>query len=166
MASMFLSSSKTCRQLPSSLSEKSRWWPVMHRVPLLGGWSGCRSTTSSTLAVLICSDSSITNPSKITLRCWTSLCTSGQITCEKTKAPSSPHCWVGSTAVVFCLFDDKESINRYFCLLSITRHYCCCTFPHTAHWALETKMCWLRRHKAEVHVSWETAALRCVTYGW
>lgn len=63
MASMFLSSSKTCRELPSSLSEKSRWWPVIHRVPLLGGCRGCRSTTSSTLAVLICSENSISSSS-------------------------------------------------------------------------------------------------------
>lgn len=62
MASMFLRSSRTCRELPSSLSEKSRWWPVMHRVPLLGGCSGCRSTTSATLAVLMCSENSISSP--------------------------------------------------------------------------------------------------------
>uniref|UniRef100_G3NW69 Family with sequence similarity 167 member B n=1 Tax=Gasterosteus aculeatus TaxID=69293 RepID=G3NW69_GASAC len=30
-ASMFLRSSNTCRQPPSSLSEKSRWWPVTHK---------------------------------------------------------------------------------------------------------------------------------------
>nr|AAL89663.1 hypothetical protein [Takifugu rubripes] len=30
MASTFLRSSRTCRELPSARSEKSRWWPVIH----------------------------------------------------------------------------------------------------------------------------------------
>lgn len=60
MASMFLRSTNTCRELSPSLSEKRRWWPVTHRVPLVGGWNGCRRTTSSTFAVLMCSENSIT----------------------------------------------------------------------------------------------------------
>lgn len=101
MASMFLRSSKTCRWVPSSLSEKSRWWPVMHRVPLLGGWSGCRSTTSSTLAVLMWSENSIspTSSSKPP-RCWnfnwSGLAPSQQITSsppwEENESTLPPRC--------------------------------------------------------------------------
>lgn len=59
MASMFLRSSRSCLELSSSLSENSRWWPVTHSVPLLGGRWRSRSTTSSTLAVLMCSENSM-----------------------------------------------------------------------------------------------------------
>lgn len=59
IASMFLSSKRSCHELSPLLSEKSRWWPVTHSVPFIGAWNGCFSTTSSTFAVLICSENSI-----------------------------------------------------------------------------------------------------------
>lgn len=59
MASMFLRSNKTSRELSPSLLEKSRWWPVTHNVPCVGGWNGRLRTTSSTFAVFMCSENSI-----------------------------------------------------------------------------------------------------------
>lgn len=59
MASMFLRSNKTSRELSPSLLEKSRWWPVTHNVPCIGGWNGRLRTTSSTFAVFMCSENSI-----------------------------------------------------------------------------------------------------------
>lgn len=59
MASMFLRSSRSCQVLSSSLSENRRWCPVTHSAPLRGPREATLSTTSSTLAVLICSENSI-----------------------------------------------------------------------------------------------------------
>lgn len=59
MASMFLRSSRSCQVLASSLSENRRWCPVTHSVPLRGGRDVTLSTTSITLAVLMCSENSI-----------------------------------------------------------------------------------------------------------
>lgn len=136
MASMFLRSNKTCRESLSSLSEKSRWWPVMHRVPLLGGCSGCRSTTSSTLAVLMCSANSISPPFKHpksvcrTLFLFFLNCRSGRaapqsrprLSCKKTKAGFllCTHSWLGSVAAALCLIGDKKSINRRSFIFSLT----------------------------------------------
>lgn len=59
MASMFLRSSRSCQVLSSSLSENRRWCPVTHSAPDRGAREATLSTTSSTLAVLICSENSI-----------------------------------------------------------------------------------------------------------
>lgn len=59
MASMFLRSSRSCQVLSSSLPENRRWCPVTHSAPLRGARKATLSTTSSTLAVLMCSENSI-----------------------------------------------------------------------------------------------------------
>lgn len=59
MASMFLRRMRSCQEASSFLSENRRWWLVTHRVPLSAGWKGLLRVTSSTLAVLMCSDNSI-----------------------------------------------------------------------------------------------------------
>lgn len=135
MASMFLRSRRTCRELPSSLSEKSRWWPVMHRVPLLGGCSGCWSTTSATLAVLMCSENSISSPPPLRQNlqkrnhallnfCCGLQITSSPLVRKWKRTPSSVgSLGLGRTADALCLFDDKESINRIIFFLYIVRFY-------------------------------------------
>lgn len=169
MASMFLRSSRTCRELPSSLSEKSRWWPVMHRVPLLGGCSGCRSTTSATLAVLMCSENSISSPRhrhkpplKTRNHALLNFCCGLQITSSPLvrkwkRTPSSVgSLGLGRTADAFCLFDDKEPINRIILFLYIVRFYSAATLAHTQVAEHETALKKKRRQKTEVRVSWET----------
>lgn len=129
MASMFLRSSRSSLEESSSLSEKSRWCPVMHRVPLTGGWSGCRSTTSSTLAFLMCSENSISLSSRskrkntptfresVPYRPHSELQITSSLLWRKRKQASSfePHRAAAGFRSEFFLFSvcfDKAPINR------------------------------------------------------
>lgn len=126
MASIFLRSSRSWLEESSSLSEKSRWCPVMHRVPRTGGRSGCRSSTSSTLAFLMCSENSISFLSQ-SKRQSTPLVKAPHsnhflASLEKTKASfllwAPQSCWVSFWFFIISLFIlvsvcfDKAPINR------------------------------------------------------